>query len=154
MKKAESLAREIFSDESLEEISQAIKTFESQTSGEIVISFNTSSHKQPYKATRRIFEKAKLHETKERNATLIALFLVEHKFAIYRDVGIHEKVPADFWETTIAEMKNHFAEGRMQEGLLHGINELGNNLAKYFPVSDDDVNELSDQINFEDSSSE
>jgi len=151
MKKTERLAREIFSDKDLEQISQAIKTFEGQTSGEIVISFNTTSHNQPYKTTRRIFEKAKLYETKERNATLIALFLSEHKFAVYGDVGIHEKVPADFWENTVAEMKAHFAAGRMQEGLLHGINELGKNLAKYFPVSEDDINELSDEINYEDS---
>ncbi|MCF7823346.1 MAG: TPM domain-containing protein [Candidatus Marinimicrobia bacterium] len=149
MSKAESLAKKIFSDQDLEAISQAIKSFEKQTSGEIVISFNTTSHNQPYKTTRKIFEKAKLHETKERNATLIAMFLSEQKFAIYGDVGIHEKVPSDFWELTVAEMKTHFAAGRMQEGLLHGIRELGNNLAKYFPVQADDVNELSDQINYE-----
>lgn len=150
MKKAEKLAREIFSDQDLEDISKAIGTFENQTSGEIVISFNTTSHNQPYKTARRIFEKAKLHQTKERNATLIVLFLAEKKFAVYGDSGIHDKVPEDFWETTVAEMKANFAEGRMREGLLHGISELGKNLAKYFPVADDDEDELSNELKFED----
>ena len=148
MKKAEKLAREIFSDQDLTCISDAIKNFEGRTSGEIVISFNTTSHKQPYKTARRIFEKAKLHQTKDRNATLIVLFLVEQKFAVYGDAGIHEKVPENFWETTVTEMKASFARGEMLEGLLHGINELGENLAKYFPVEAEDVNELSDEINF------
>lgn len=148
MSKAERLAKEIFSDQDLQDISAAIQNFESQTSGEIVISFNTSSHNRPYKAAKRIFEKAKLHQTKERNATLIVLFLSEHKFAVYGDVGIHEKVPADFWEATVDEMRTQFSQGHMREGLLAGIKKLGENLAKFFPVAEDDVNELSDDIKF------
>ncbi|NQT61706.1 MAG: TPM domain-containing protein [Candidatus Marinimicrobia bacterium] len=151
MSKAEKLAKEIFSDQDLQDVSAAINTFEGRTSGEIVISFNTTSHNQPYKTAKRIFEKAKLHETKERNATLIVLFLSEHKFAVYGDVGIHEKVPTDFWEATVDEMRTLFAQGNMREGLLAGIQKLGENLAKYFPVSEDDVNELSDDIKFGDS---
>ena len=151
MSKAEKLAKEIFSDQDLQDISAEIKTFEGRTSGEIVISFNTSSHNQPYKAAKRIFEKAKLHQTKERNATLLVLFLSEHKFAVYGDVGIHEKVPVDFWEETVDEMRAQFGQGNMREGLLAGIHKLGENLAKYFPVAADDVNELSDEIKFGDS---
>ena len=151
MSKAEKLAKEIFSDQDLQDVSAAINTFEGRTSGEIVISFNTTSRNQPYKTAKRIFEKAKLHKTKERNATLIVLFLSEQKFAVYGDVGIHEKVPADFWEATVDEMRTQFAQGNMREGLLAGIQKLGENLAKYFPVSEDDVNELSDDIKFGDS---
>ena len=150
MSKAEKLAKEIFSDQDLQDVSAAINTFEGRTSGEIVISFNTTSRNQPYKTAKRIFEKAKLHKTKERNATLIVLFLSEQKFAVYGDVGIHEKVPTDFWEETVDEMRAQFAQGNMREGLLAGINKLGENLARYFPVSADDVNELSDDITFGD----
>ena len=150
MSKAEKLAKEIFSDKDFEAISAAIRSFEKRTSGEIVISFNTSSSNQPYKSAKRIFQKAKLHETKERNATLIVLFLAEKKFAVYGDEGIHAKVPDGFWESTVDEMRNLFAEGKMLDGLLAGINELGENLAKFFPVAEDDVNELSDDLNFGD----
>jgi len=148
MKKAEKLARQLFSDKDLQAIAAAVKSFEKLTSGEIVISFNTTSHKQPYKMARRIFQKAGLYQTKERNATLIVLYLAEQKFAVFGDAGIHAKVPANFWETTVADMKADFAQGRMLAGLLHGIQELGENLAKYFPVAADDVNELSDEIKF------
>lgn len=150
MGKAEKLAKEMFSDEDLQEVSAAIKTFEGRTSGEIIISFNTTSHNQPYKTAKRIFKKAKLHQTKARNATLIVLFLAEHKFAVYGDVGIHEKVPTDFWESTVEDMRSQFAHGHMRDGLLAGINRLGENLAKYFPLEKDDVNELADDIKFGD----
>jgi uncharacterized membrane protein len=148
MTKAEKLAKAIFSDENLKAISEAIKTFETRTSGEIVISFNTTSNGQPYKAAKRIFKKANLHQTAERNATLIVLFLAEKKFAVYGDAGIHEKVPEGFWDETVSEMRRQFADGKMLDGLLVGIKELGENLAKYFPVATDDVNELSDDIQY------
>jgi len=148
MKKAERLAKEIFTDTDLEEISAAINTFENRTSGEIVISFNISSNNQPYKSAKRIFEKAKLHQTKDRNATLIVLFLTEKKFALYGDIGIHDKVPENFWESTVSDMKSHFAKGNMREGLLAGIQQLGENLAKYFPVAEDDEDELSNELKF------
>jgi len=150
MTKAEKLAKEIFSDADLQEISKAIQSFENLTSGEIVISFNTTSHGHPYKTAKAIFEQGKLYETQERNATLIVLFLTEHKFAVYGDMGIHEKVPKNFWETTVDEMKQLFSKGEMKAGLLVGIQKLGENLAKYFPVADDDVNELSDDLKFGD----
>jgi uncharacterized membrane protein len=148
MSKAEKLAKALFSDADLKAISAAIKVFENKTSGEIVINFNTTSYGQPYKTAKRVFEKAKLHHTAQRNATLIVLFLSEKKFAVYGDVGIHEKVPEGFWEDTVAEMRSNFAEGKMTEGLLTGINKLGENLARYFPVAKDDVNELSDEIQY------
>ena len=42
MTRAEKLAGKFFSDGDLQEISNAISAFEARTSGEIVISFNTS----------------------------------------------------------------------------------------------------------------
>ncbi len=47
-------------------------------------------------------------------------------------------------------MKAQFAEGRMKTGLLHGIQQLGENLATFFPVAIDDVNELSDELKYGD----
>lgn len=148
MSKAEQLAKEIFSDADLEMVAREIKSFEQRTSGEIVISFNSTSHDQPYKTAKRIFETAKLFQTRERNATLIALFLAEKKFAVYGDSGIHEKVPEGFWDETVQGMKDKFAQGKMVEGLLTGIRQLGENLSRYFPLGENDVNELSDDLRY------
>lgn len=150
MKAAEFLAHEMFGREDLEDIQFAITSFEKRTSGEIVVSFHTSSFGQPYKTARRIFEKYKLHRTKERNATLIVMYPNEKKFAVIGDEGIHAKVPKDFWDEVVAEMSAQFQAGKMADGLVNGINRLGMVLSQYFPYQADDANEISDAIRFED----
>lgn len=149
MSKAERLAYEVFTDEGLKAASDAIKRFETLTSGEIVISFNTRSHGQPYKRAQRIFAKRGLHRTAQRNAILIAFFLEDKTFAIYGDKGIHEKVPLDYWEKTVQEMTARFQSGDLSNGLVWGIKELGNRLSEFFPYEADDENELSDDLHFE-----
>ncbi len=150
MQRAEKLAREVISDQGLENIAAAIRSFENRTSGEIVISFNTRSGGQPYKRTRQIFKQRKLHHTRERNGILIALFLEEHSFAVYGDTGIHERVSADYWESTVAEIARKFRKETLAEGLVWAIHELGARLTEFFPAREDDVNELSDDLRFED----
>ena len=150
MKTAEYLAHEMFGREDLNAIQQAIKAFENRTSGEIVVSFNTSSAGQPYKTARRMFAKHKLHRTKERNATLIVLYPREKKFAVVGDKGMHAKVPEDFWDDVVADMTRHFQKNEMRDGLIKGINRLGEKLAEFFPRQADDVNEISDEFQYDD----
>jgi uncharacterized membrane protein len=45
-------------------------------------------------------------------------------------------------------MGDHFKAGRIKEGLVEGIDILGEALAKFFPVSVDDINELSDELHY------
>ena len=150
MKTAEYLAHEMFGREDLEDIQFAIKSFERRTSGEIVVSFNTSSAGQPYKTARKVFAKHNLHKTKERNATLIVLYPKEQKFAVIGDEGIHAKVPENFWDDVVADMAQHFQAGELVEGVVKGINRLGEKLAEFFPHQADDVNEISDEFQYDD----
>jgi len=149
MNRTEKLAREIISDAGLESVAQAIKSFETRTSGEIVISFNTNSGGQPYKRARQIFKRQKLYETKERNAILIALYLEERSFAVFGDAGIHDRLGVEYWQSTVKAMSEHFTSGDLATGLVWAINELGERLAEFFPLADDDQNELSDDLRFE-----
>lgn len=151
MNRAEKLARSMITDDGLLAIGEAIKSFENRTSGEIVLSFNTSSHGQPYKQAKRIFTSNKLHETRERNAILIALFLKDRTFAIFGDEGIHAKVSEDYWSTTVEKMSEHFKSGQLGQGLVWAIQELGERLVEFFPSREDDINELSDDLHFGDS---
>lgn len=150
MKKAEKLAREIFSQNDLDAIQNAIKRFETRTSGEIVVSFHTTSAGQPYKTARRIFAKHNLHRTQERNATLIVLYPREKKFAVVGDEGIHAKVPENFWDDVVEKMSHHFQAGEMADGIVKGINLLGEKLAEFFPWRETDENEISDAFRYDD----
>jgi uncharacterized membrane protein len=95
-----------------------------------------------------LFEKLKMHETKERNGVLIYVSVVDHKFAIIGDAGIHEIVKDDFWNKIKEEMTAHFKQGNLAEGIIHAIKESGKALAAYFPCRTDDKDELSDDIVF------
>jgi uncharacterized membrane protein len=148
MNNAEKLAKSTFSEEDFKTIEAEIKSFENKTSGELIVQFNTNSYGQPYKKAKRIFEKHNMHQTKERNAVLFVLFLKEQKFAVYGDKGINEKVPEGFWNDVTEGMSAKFSQNEFGIGLIEGIRKAGEKLAEYFPVQQDDTNELSDELLF------
>jgi uncharacterized membrane protein len=47
-------------------------------------------------------------------------------------------------------MQAHFKEGRFAEGLEQGIQRCGEKLKVYFPYQSDDINEIPDEISYED----
>ncbi|MFC1481864.1 TPM domain-containing protein [Candidatus Neomarinimicrobiota bacterium] len=144
----EETVKALLTEEDLKAVENAVKSFEDRTSGEIVVSFQMLSKGDPEKAARKIFKRLKLCRTAERNATLIVLYIASRKFAVIGDQGIDEKVPQDFWDSTVAAMGDHFRAGRIKDGLVEGIDILGEALSKYFPVSSDDINELSDELHY------
>ncbi len=147
-KNVEQAVRALLTKADLKAVENAVKSFENRTSGEIVVSFQMLSKGDPEKAARKIFKRLKLYRTAERNATVIVLYIASRKFAVIGDQGIDEKVPTDFWDNTVAVMGDHFKAGRIKEGLVEGIDILGAALAEFFPISSDDINELSDELHY------
>jgi uncharacterized membrane protein len=148
MNKVEKAVRQLLNEDDFDAIDAAIKAFENQTSGELVVSFQMVCRGDAYKEGRRVFNRLKLYKTRERNAVLVVIFLNSYKFAVLGDKGIDEKVPTGFWDDTVSTMAEHFKEGRYHEGLVEGIQLLGGQLAEHFPYRQDDVDELSDDVRF------
>jgi uncharacterized membrane protein len=146
--KVERYVRELLSEEDFTAIDNAIKSFEKKTSGELVVSFQLVSKGNPYKEARKVFNRLKLHKTRERNAVLVVIFVNSRKFAVLGDKGINEKVPPGFWNETVETMATHFREERYCQGLEEGVQILGGQLAKFFPYREDDIDEISDEIRF------
>ncbi len=146
MSKTEELARHIFSEQDLEDLQRAIAGAEKKTSGEIKVNFEYDVQRDPLHHAHRIFHALGLAKTAERNVTLIVLFLKDRKFAILGDLGIQRRVPPDFWDSISAQMEAEFRRGDFRNGLLLGIRELGEKLARYFPHKKGDRNEVSDRI--------
>ena len=146
MNKTEALARELFSEQDLEELHQAIAAGEKKTSGEIKLDFEYDVQRDPLHHAARIFEALGLTATRERNATLIVMFLKDHKFAVLGDQGIHSRVPADFWQSIAGKIEARFREHQFKQGLLEGIAELADKLAVHFPCAADDRNEIDNSI--------
>jgi len=129
-------------------IVKAIGEAENNSSGEIRVHLECSCKGDVLDRAAFIFRKLKMHKTALRNGVLIYLSIEDRKFAILGDVGINIKVPTDFWNHIKDMMVEHFGKGEISSGLTEGIGLIGEKLKAFFPISPDDINELSDEISF------
>ncbi|GAB7256249.1 TPM domain-containing protein [Polaribacter sp. OB-PA-B3] len=128
------------------EIISAIRTAETNTSGEIRVHIEATSDKEHYKRALEVFHLLKMDNTKDANAVLIYVAVKDHKFVIYGDKGINDVVPKNFWDTTKDVIQNQFVKGNFKQGLIDGILKAGLELKTHFPWQTDDINELSNEI--------
>lgn len=129
-----------------QEIIDAIKSAEKNTSGEIRVHLEGSSDKKHFDRALEVFHFLEMYNTKDKNGVLFYVAVEDHKFVIYGDEGINKVVPHDFWNTTKDIMQNHFKNGDFKQGLVDGILKAGEELKAHFPWSEDDKNELSNTI--------
>jgi uncharacterized membrane protein len=137
-----------FTEEQKATILDAIASAEKDTSGEIRVHIETACKDDVLDCAAFLFEKLKMHETKERNGVLFYVSVVDRKFAILGDAGINAVVPGNFWDEIKELVIRNFKMNRFTEGLSEGIIMAGNALKQYFPCKSDDVNELTNDISF------
>lgn len=142
------MAEQLFTKEQKNEIVNAVKEAELNTSGEIRVHIEKSCPEDVLDRAAFMFEKLKMHKTESRNGVLFYLALKDHKFAILGDAGINAKVPDGFWDDIKETMIQHFRNNDFAKGLIKGILMSGEQLKSHFPYQSDDVNELSDDISF------
>lgn len=141
---------DFFSKEEEQQIIQAIASAEMQTSGEIRVHLTRQSEKDIMQNALRIFHKLEMHKTAQRNGVLILLAPRARQFAIIGDEGINQAVPPNFWQTERDILLEHFQRKAYGEGVSKVIEQIGEKLRTFFPRQDDDVNELSDEISYDD----
>ncbi|HLO90273.1 MAG: TPM domain-containing protein [Chloroflexota bacterium] len=142
-------AKNFFSPEQQDDIKQAVLNAELNTSGEIRVHIQKKCKGDILDCAADIFKQLGMDKTAARNGVLIYVALENRSFAIIGDSGINAVVAPDFWESTKLLMINHFRENRFAEGLIAGIEKAGEQLKKHFPHQKDDVNELTDEISFD-----
>ncbi len=139
----------ILNHEEDQRVVEAIRQAELNTSGEIKVHIENRCKGDVEQRSLFIFDKLKLNETQLRNGVLIYLAAKDHKFAILGDEGINNVVEDGFWNDVKDLMLSHFKEGRFAEGLEQGIMRCGEKLKAYFPYQSDDINEIPDEISYE-----
>ncbi len=133
-----------------ERIVKAIKDAELNTSGEVKVHIEeTCPTDDPTDRAKQVFQYLRLEKTAQRNGVLFYLAYGSHKFAIWGDEGIDKVVPINFWEGIRDSMRQYFLQDDFAGGLQMGIREAGNQLKKFFPYHQDDVNEISDDVSTE-----
>lgn len=129
-----------------EEVIEAIRVAELNTSGEIRVHIEKTSNVDATNRALEVFYLLKMENTKLQNAVLIYVAVEDKNFVIYGDKGINDVVENDFWDSTKDLIQYHFKKGDFKQGLVEGILKSGEQLKKYFPYSDSDKNELSNEI--------
>jgi len=77
---------------------------------------------------------------------LIYLSLAERRAEIIADTAITAKVGAEAWGDALGAMLLELKAGRMADGLIAAIEQVGVLLARHVARGDDDVNELPDRL--------
>lgn len=141
-------AKNFFSNQEQNQIVEAIKQAELNTSGEIRVHVEETCNDDVLDRAAFVFSKLSMHKTQLRNGVLFYMAIKSRKFAILGDIGINQKVPENFWDSIKTHVLNQFKDGKHAQGLSDGIIMAGNQLKHHFPYQSDDVNELSDEISF------
>ena len=84
--------------------------------------------------------------THGRTGVLIYLSMREHRAEIVADEAIASKVSPEVWGEAMLAMLGHIREGRLAEGMVAGVEQVGAVLAQHFPRHENDINELPDRL--------
>jgi uncharacterized membrane protein len=129
-----------------QEIIETIQKAENYTSGEIRVHLESELYKDAHERALEVFHLLEMNKTKLKNGVLFYVAVQSKSFVIYGDQGVHKRVPIDFWDNTKDTVLYHFKKQQFKKGLIAGILAAGEQLQHYFPINDDDINELSNEI--------
>jgi uncharacterized membrane protein len=140
-----------FSDDDFLDISNKIKETETVTSGEIRVAIKEKApflknNKDIKELAANEFYKLGMASTRDKTGILIYILLSKRMFYILADSGINEKVEQSTWDKIRDEMESDFKIGNYLNGILSTISKVGNILGTFFPIKEDDTNELSNKV--------
>ena len=101
------------------------------------------------KAAIKTFNRLEMYKTRHRNGVLIFIAFESRKFAILGDAGINAVVPEDYWNNEKDTLLEYLKLNDPATGLCKVIASVGEKLKTFFPIEEDDENELSNEISFE-----
>ncbi|WP_010178848.1 TPM domain-containing protein [Aquimarina agarilytica] len=129
-----------------QQVIEAIRLAEKQTSGEIRVHLEDYDQSNVYERAQEVFHLLKMDNTKLENGVILYVAVNLKQFVVYGDAGIDQLVGSDFWHSTRDVIQEHFKKQHFGKGLVLGVTQIGQALKKHFPWDVDDTNELSDEI--------
>ncbi|MEL1253079.1 TPM domain-containing protein [Flavobacterium sp. DGU38] len=141
-----SKVEDFLTKEEEQEIVEAIRMAEKNTSGEIRVHIEKTTSKAHFDRALEVFHELRMDETQLQNGVLFYFAVDDKNFVVCGDKGINDLVADDFWDCTKDKMTAKFKAGKFKQGIVDGILNAGEQLKKYFPWSEGDTNELSNEI--------
>ena len=116
-------------------IVEAIKRAEQATSGEIRVTVSHSGSVNTLSAAKKYFQESGMARIPNRNAVLIYFTPREHTFAIWGDIGVHDKCGDLFWQQAANRISSHLKAGHLTQGIEEAVRDVGAMLAQHFPCT-------------------
>lgn len=136
----------ILSQKEEEQIVEAIKNAEKNTSGEIRVHIEKSNEKPSLERAQEVFYLLNMQETKFQNGILIYIAYESRQVAIIGDKGIHQHTGNDFWNAEKDLLIQYFKEEKYADGISIVVEQIGEKLKEFFSYNSDDKDELSNEI--------
>lgn len=92
------------------------------------------------------FQKLGLHLTTTKQAIMFYVSLDEKYVEIITDSKIKEKLADSYWEEIVSQFIEDVHNKNICQGYINAIESCKALLIQTFPIEDDDVNELSDEV--------
>lgn len=93
-----------------------------------------------------LFRIAAEQRTRRATAVLLYLSLAEHRAELIGDATINAKVTPEMWADAMAALLAATKDGRVGDGMVDAIGQVGTVLHAHFPRAADDTNELPDRL--------
>lgn len=137
----------MFSSQEESSIISTIEAAESLSRAELRVHYTRKDQVEDiFQLALQQFQKLEMHKTEERNGVLIFLAPKAKQLAIVGDEGIHQHVGQEFWEHTHAACIQEIQRNGLAKGIILGLELIGKEMAKYFPIGEHNPNELSNEI--------
>ena len=93
-----------------------------------------------------VFRAAAERRTAGRTGILIYLSMGEHRAEIIGDEAITSVTSPEDWGEAMADLLAHVRQGRIADGMIAAIDDIGVVLSRHFPRSAADKNEIPDKL--------
>ena len=105
-----------------------------------------TKHRRVRRRAVTIFKAAAERRTAGRTGILIYLSMAERRAEIVADEAITKVTTPDTWGEAMAALLVHVRDGRVADGMVAAIEQVGTVLSGHFPRSAADTNELPDKL--------
>jgi uncharacterized membrane protein len=145
------VVRRTFAAEDLARIEAAVAASEQRHRGEIRFAVEgaldflpVARGMTPRARALQVFSLLRVWDTEENTGVLLYLQLVDRDIEIVADRGIAHRIEQVEWDAICRRMEQAFGAGRYEDGVLSGIAEVSDVLARHFPAGAKNVDELPD----------
>lgn len=109
------------------------------------IGFRRKEETVRQRSVRAFYEKG-LYKTRKNTGVLFFISILERKVWVLADKGIYEKIEQETLNKFALTVSQGIKDGRACDSLCDAIREGGELLAKHFPVTPGDTDELSNKV--------